>query len=427
MSAPYAHGIEGSFAEAIGEHGLSPKEFRAALDETAPALEALCAGVKAGSPAFLRLPEETGELQVIEETAQRLRRDFDRVVVLGTGGSSLGGQAFAALKPESRLVFLENVDPLSFERALGEDAEGAALLAISKSGATLETLALLFAALERMKRRAKADEIARRVFVLTEPGDSPLARIAASMGFTRIDHPADLGGRFSAFSAVGLVPALVAGLDARAILGGARGLLDSLAAAREPSGFAPAEGAALQAGLARLRGVAVSVLMPYADALAPFAQWYRQLWAESLGKDGKGSTPVAARGTLDQHSQLQLYLAGPRDKLVTLIGVDSRGQGAALPRALAEAAGAGYLGGHRLGDVLAAELGATAEALRSAGRPVRRIGLKRLNEEGLGALMMHFMLETVIAARLFGVEPFGQPAVEEGKARARARLAGQIP
>lgn len=423
MSAAYEHRSEGCLAEAIGERGLSAEEFAAALAAAAKPLEELRAGRRAGGPAFLRLPESPAAWRPIEEGARALRGNFDRVLVLGTGGASLAGQVFAALAPTARIAFLDNLDPASFERRVGEGDEGTAILAISKSGETMETVALLIAALERLGRRAGPEQLRRRVFVLTQAADSALGRLARALGFGRIDHPPELGGRFSAFSAVGLVPALIAGLDARALVGGARGVLDSLDAAAAPRGFPPAEGAALQAGLMSAKRIAISVLMPYADGLEPFARWYCQLWAESLGKEGRGSTPVAARGAVDQHSQLQLYLAGPPDKLVTLVGVDSAGEGATLSASLAEAAGVGYLGGHRLGDVLAAELEATAEALRAARRPVRRIRLKRLGEESLGALMMHFMLETVLAARLLGVDPFNQPAVEEGKARARARLA----
>jgi len=423
MGAGYTQDIAFCFTDAIGGGGLSREAFAALLGETEAGLVELRAGRRAGSPAFLRLPQSSEAWRALEATARRLAHDFERVIVMGIGGSSLGAQTFAALKPNPRLIFLENVDPSGFVRALGEAPEDAAILAVSKSGETMETLSLLLAAIAVLERSLRPEQLRRQILVLTQPGDSPLARVAEAKGFERIEHAPDLGGRYSAFSAVGLIPALIAGLDARALVAGAGGVLEALERSTAPSGFAPAEGAAMAIGLMRTRALALSVLMPYRDALFPFAQWYRQLWAESLGKDGKGSTPIAARGTLDQHSELQLYLAGPADKFFTLIAARSAGEGAELPSALAERAGLGYLGGHRLGDVLAAEFEATAEALIAAGRPVRKIEIERLDEEGLGALMMHFMLETVLSARLLGVEPFGQPAVEEGKARARAKLA----
>ncbi|HSR70834.1 MAG TPA: glucose-6-phosphate isomerase, partial [Kiloniellales bacterium] len=169
-------------------------------------------------------------------------------------------------------------------------------------------------------------------------------------------------------------------------------------------------------------GIDQSVLMTYEDRLACFGLWFRQLWAESLGKDGTGTTPIRATGTADHHSQLQLYLAGPRDKLFTLILPATEGAGPEMDRTLSDAVGGAPLGGRRLGDLLAAAARATAESLQNNGRPVRRIRVSRLDEAGLGALLMHFMLETVVAADLLGVNAFDQPAVEEGKRLARQYL-----
>jgi glucose-6-phosphate isomerase len=174
--------------------------------------------------------------------------------------------------------------------------------------------------------------------------------------------------------------------------------------------------------LAERRGIGVTVLMPYVDRLAPFGLWFRQLWAESLGKDGKGTTPVRALGAVDQHSQLQLYLAGPADKLFTLLVLQQDGQGALLPPDLAGDPALAYLAGRRLGDLLAAEQRATATSLLRHGRPTRVLRLPRLDEASLGALFMHFMLETIIAAALWGVDAFDQPAVEQGKVLARQYL-----
>jgi glucose-6-phosphate isomerase len=180
-------------------------------------------------------------------------------------------------------------------------------------------------------------------------------------------------------------------------------------------------GAALSVALANA-GKNITVLMPYADRLAWFAKWYVQLWAESLGKDGKGTTPIRAMGTVDQHSQLQLYLAGPRDKMFTLVTTEVAGTGGAVSAAFADRPELGYLAGRTMGDLLDAEQRATAASLVSQKRPTRRLHLARLDEASLGALLMHFMLETIIAADLFGVDAFDQPAVEEGKVLARQYL-----
>jgi glucose-6-phosphate isomerase len=182
-------------------------------------------------------------------------------------------------------------------------------------------------------------------------------------------------------------------------------------------------GAALAVTLAQ-GGKPISVLMAYADRLERFTRWYVQLWAESLGKDGHGSTPVAAIGPVDQHSQLQLYIGGPRDKLVTVITADNAGQGPQVDAAMAKTAHEPGFGGKYIGDLVAAQGRATAETLARNGVPVRTIHLPRLDEEALGELLMHFMLETIVAARLLGVDAFDQPAVEEGKLLAKTYLVG---
>ena len=225
-------------------------------------------------------------------------------------------------------------------------------------------------------------------------------------------------------SPVGLLPALFAGLDARALRAGAAEALRDALAADDPRASAPALGAALHAALVDSRGIRIAVTMPWCDRLEPFAAWHGQLWAESLGKDGRGTTPVAALGPRDCHSQLQLWLDGPADKLFTLVTADSAGAGPHVPPAPAAAdPGLAWLAGVRLGGLADAMARATGEALAAAGRPVRRIRLAALDERRLGALLMHFMLETVIAGRLFGVDPFDQPAVEDGKRRVRHLVA----
>ena len=165
-------------------------------------------------------------------------------------------------------------------------------------------------------------------------------------------------------------------------------------------------------------------MMAYADRLEKFTKWYVQLWAESLGKDGKGTTPIAALGPVDQHSQLQLYIAGPRDKLFTIVTVGASGLGPRIDMELAKRAHEPGLGGKTIGDLIAAQGRATAETLAKNGCPVRTIYIDTLDEAALGELLMHFMLETIIAAHLLNVDPYDQPAVEEGKVLAKKYLAG---
>jgi glucose-6-phosphate isomerase len=394
------------------------------LDQTRDTVARLRNAVGKGTYAFLDQPDRTDDLAAIEAAAKTLSK-FATVVLLGVGGSSLGGRALAALADSGaglgvpgkpRLIVAENVDPFAFERLIKAlDGKTTGALLVSKSGGTAETLAQAHALLPILTD-ASAQAIA-----ITEPGDNALARLAKRHGIPIVDHPPTLGGRFSVLSAVGLIPAALLGLDIRALRKGAAiardvGLADPLASA-------PAQGAALAAAF-NARGVRINVFCPYVDALAPFAQWYAQLWAESLGKGGHGTTPIRALGTVDQHSQLQLWLDGPADKLVTVVARETKGVGPIYSKeALADPA-LDWLEGRTMGDLLDMSWRATVETLARRGRPVRVFTLATLDETTLGALLMHFMLETVIAAALFDVEPFDQPAVEDGKRLARAYLKG---
>ena len=428
---PYRQIVDHCRAAGIGGHGLSDAAYDRALGETAPVLEALRARRAADAMPLLRLPGRRDDLVALEATADRLRGRFDDVVVLGAGGSSLGGRTLCAIAGDGaapRLHFADNIDPVSFAALLGGlDLGRAGFLAVSKSGATPETLAQTLVCLDALRGAAGAGAPGDHVTVVTQPGDSPLRRLAGRFGLAALDHDPDIAGRFSVLSLTGLLPALVAGLDARALREGADAVLAATLAARDPVASAPAVGAAIAVGLLREHGATTTVLMPYCDALAPFGLWYRQLWAESLGKDGAGTTPAIALGATDQHSQLQLYLGGPRDKMFTLITLDRAGAGPRVPEGLAGDPELAYLEGRTIGDVMAAEQRATAETLARHGRPLRLIELAALDERTLGALLMHFMLETVIAAGLLGVDPFDQPAVDQGKALARAYLSESGP
>jgi glucose-6-phosphate isomerase len=422
----YAQDISACFG---GESGLDEAKFTEYLDKTLPALGEIRADFARGDPLY-SLPGASDDLGALEAVAERYR-DFDDILVLATGGSSLGGQAICALSDHGvlpRLHFLDNIDPEHFNAVISrKDFRRTGVLVISKSGGTPETLVQFLAVLPRLIEATGDGKLGRQVLAITGPGDTPLRRLALRHGCAVLDHDPGLGGRFAALSLVGLLPALIAGLDARAVRAGAGEVLHSFLATDDPSLVPPAIGAALNVCLAREQGISQSVLLPYSDRLEPFARWFRQLWAESLGKDGHGTTPIPAIGAVDQHSQLQLWLDGPADKLFTLILADRKGQGEALSPALApdlmEGDGAlSWLAGRSMGDLMEAEQQATADTLAKAGRPVRILRLGRLDEKALGALMMHYMLETVIAGHLFGVDPFGQPAVEEGKILARRYL-----
>ena len=239
-----------------------------------------------------------------------------------------------------------------------------------------------------------------------------------------LEHHTGIGGRFSCLTNVGLMPAMARGLDARAIRAGAKSVIDALMAATAPEDFAPAVGAATAVALAKEKGIRTLVMMPYADRLGRFAAWFVQLWAESLGKGGEGHD--ADRGARTARpAQPAAALHGRAARALFDHPARRQRRGGAKDRCAnwRSIAGADMLGGHTIGDVVAAQAHAVPEALARAGRPVRTIDVAKLDEKALGALLMHFMIETILAGRLLGVDPFDQPAVELAKILTKERLA----
>jgi glucose-6-phosphate isomerase len=411
-----------------------PENFAATLARTGDALARLRARHADGTLPLLRLPEKRDDIATILGYAALLRDGTSDVVFLGTGGSSLGGQTLAqlaghavpgvgALRDPPRIHFMDNLDPDSFGTLLQRlPLKTSRFVAVSKSGGTGETLMQTIAALDALKA-ARLDP-QDNVLGITEPAKSGKANglrdLFSAHQIRMMDHDPGVGGRFSVLTNVGLLPAAVCGLDIGAIRQGAADALAPVLAGKTPADVPAAVGAALAVAV----GKPISVLMAYADRLQFFTKWYVQLWAESLGKDGKGTTPIGALGPVDQHSQLQLYIAGPRDKLFTIVTGSPPGRGPRMAADLAKLSGEPDFSGKTIGDLVAAQGRATAETLAKNGCPVRTIHLDRVDERHLGELLMHFMLETIVAAHLLGVDPFDQPAVEEGKVLAKRYLAG---
>ena len=415
--APAVHqDITTCLAEAFGAGGIARDALEGLLPEAGRALADLRRARAAGTQPFLTHADARDDLAALVALADEWRQRFRRLVVLGTGGANLGGQALAATAAESeRLLFLDNGDGDRLDRLLGgPDLDSTGFLVISKSGATAETLAQALLVLG-------GSEPVNVAAVITQPGESPLRRLASRFGITILAHDPALGGRFSALSPVGLLPAMFAGVDGTAARDGAQAVLTAALEAPAPEDSAPTMGAALAVAAMQAWPATNVVLMPYGPNLYHLGLWYRQRWAESLGKDGRGSTPILAPGPVDQHSQLQLFLDGPGGNLFTILEAPETAP-RRVDAALADTIGASYLGGRRLGDLIAAQARATATMLTDAGRPVRRLSVPAADARAVGALMMHFMLETVVAAHLLGVDPFDQPAVERGKELARRDL-----
>ncbi|MGH7719393.1 MAG: glucose-6-phosphate isomerase [Gemmatimonadaceae bacterium] len=415
------------------QSGIGDEAWASAADAFAAARLAVLERRAAGELGFMNLAEEadaTGELLRFADGAGQA---FSDVVVLGIGGSALGTIALRSalrspvwneLDDERREFFprlhvLDNVDPFTMQSLLDRVELGRALfIVISKSGSTAETMAQYLIVRERLEREL-GESFSRHFVFITDPEKGALRRIAREEGIVSMDVPPDVGGRFSVLSAVGLLPAALIGIDARELLSGAAEMLHRCQTAeldRNPA----AEYAVLQWMFDAQLGHGVHVFMPYADRLRDFSDWFVQLWAESLGKkrgDGTsvGPTPVAAVGVTDQHSQVQLFMEGPRNKTVTFVAVRDIGADLPIPTLHADVPELAYLGGHTLGELLDVERRATAGALAREGRPNMTIVLDRLDARHLGALIMLLELATVYAGGLYEINPLDQPGVELGK------------
>lgn len=437
IDLPYRQSLDRCFAEAIGDGGLSRESYDRALARAEEALSWLRKAHESGELPLLRVPARRDDFARIEEVAEGLRNDTTDIFIFGIGGSALGAQALAQLtgwgtqanvQKGVRIHIPDNLDATTMDAVFANaDLRTTRFLVVSKSGGTVEPAIQTLAAMSAIAEAGGAKYMKHHFAVLTEPAKNgkpnPLRALAEAQGFPTLEHDPGVGGRYAVLTNVGLLPAYLMGLDIEAVREGAAAVLAQVLDGRPAGDVAPAAGAALSVAMAEEKGASMSVVLAYADRLERFLAWYCQLWAESLGKDGKGTTPVKALGPVDQHSQLQLWLAGPKDKLFTVFMTETKGKG---PKALPDvAAGTAFdfLGGHTVGDLVEAEQRATADTLAKNGRPVRSFTLPALDERTLGALFMHFMLETIVAGRMLGVDPFDQPAVEEGKILARKYLA----
>lgn len=428
MTSYYRQSIDDALESSIGAKGLSQRSLDAAMAELRPALDKIRHWHASNELPLFKLPARRDDLAALKAHADRFAR-FEHVVVMGSGGSSLSGKTLVALKDHGfgpvpgrpKLWFMDNVDPATFTALLDRlPLDRTGFIPISKSGGTPETIAAFLTLTSAIEAKLGKAALASNVLAITEAADNPLRRLATSMGCTILEHDPKVGGRYSALSLVGMLPAMIAGLDCASVREGAASVLDPVLAANDVAGIAPAMGAALSVGLAREKGINITVLMPYVDRLNTFGSWYRQIWAESIGKQGVGTTPAIALGTVDQHSQVQLYLDGPADKIFTFLIQDTAGQGATLKPGGDKALD--YLTGHTMGDLLQAEADATATATVQGKRPTRVIRVAEVDERTIGALMMHFILETIFAAHLWKIDAFDQPAVEQGKVLTRQYL-----
>ena len=402
MTPLYSQDISGILAAPSGAGGLSHAAFDAACSDACRALLRLRDEHADGAP-LMRHAFRDDDLPEIETAAQTLADKASRIFLIGTGGSSLGARTLCATASAGRSTFIENADPDTVGRVGRAEIADSAFLAVSKSGATAETLAVFALFWAEAAEALGPAEAAKRFLVVTGPDESPLRRLALRHGIGIVDHEADVVGRMSILANVGLLPAAIDGIDGRAVRAGARAVAKQALTADAAADCPPALGAAMQVALMRERDATASILMPYADRLADFSLWYAQLWAESLGKQGCGSMPYPALGMVDQHSQLQFWLDGPPTGVYTLIDLPP----ADTPPLRPNDPGLDWMDGRTLGELMQAAARATSRTLAKNGRPVRRIRLARtrVDAQSVGALSMHFMLETALAGYMLGVDP----------------------
>jgi glucose-6-phosphate isomerase len=414
--------------------GIAQSDWAAAPDAFRRAHAGLVRRRDAGELGFLDLPDDAALHRQSTDFAAKSRGKFDDVVVLGIGGSALGPIALrtALLKPQwnaitpveregqPRLHVLDNVDPRTIAALLERiDLERAVFVVTSKSGGTAETMAQYLVVRERLNERVGDDAKNHLVFV-TDPTKGALREIANAEGIPAVDIPANVGGRFSVLTPVGVLPAALVGIDTSQLLAGAGDVASRCRGDVLSQNVAGVF--ALLEFLADTRlGRNIHVLMPYSDPLRDMADWFVQLWAESLGKHrqpgdaGAGPTPLGALGATDQHSKVQLFMEGPGDKTVAFIAVDEGGIDQTIPALHANVKELGYLGGHKLGELLSIEQRATAGALARRGRPNMTIHVQRVDAWHVGALFMLLEIATIYAGELYGVNPLDQPGVELGK------------
>ena len=370
------------------------------------------------------------EIKQAKEIATEIKSKYKKLIIFGIGGSALGGQALCGSKFYEyfnkdlpvEIIFIDNIHYHNFSIFLeGLDFATTAFLTISKSGGTTETLSQILVTLDYFDKRIKEQGADNFYFLVEDDEEKPLHKIATSLNRPIIPHSKSIGGRYSCFTAVSLIPAYLAGVDIDKLILGAKNMLDDFL--HSENSLVSESGILLHSVMSS--NIGSHVFIPYLQRLYQGVYWYAQLLAESLGKDGKGMTPIKALGSVDQHSQLQLYLDGPKDKFFTFITQHTAGIGNKIkvPDNLKQQLD--FLDDKYLGDVINANQDATIESLKESGALVREFRFLNFDDESYGQLLMFFMLETILLGYMLDVNPFDQPAVEVGKKKAKAILRGK--
>ena len=368
---------------------------------------------------FLDLPDR--DISEIRRLGREIKEEAENFLVLGIGGSALGPRAILeALSPchnylkTPRVFIYDNVDPGTLRQVLSfVDLRKTTVNVISKSGSTAETAASFMILWDEM-RKVLGKDAPKRFIATTDPNSGNLRKIAQQHGMRTLPIEKGIGGRYSVLGPVGLLLAEVIGVDSSELLRGAADMRLKCSMQELWQNPAYMFGTLLYLMNTEEKRT-VNALIPYADSLKFLSEWFCQLWAESLGKDGRGMTPYPSVGTTDQHSQLQLWMEGPEDKVVIFIKVDDYGTDFTIPKVFEDIEGTSYLSGQTLSGLISAEEESTELALAKRGRPNMTLLMPRIDAYHLGQLFQFFEIATAFTGFLLGINPFDQPAVEEGK------------
>lgn len=425
--------VNNMFTDKVGEdHGFSHQEvgkFEERVKEAHTSLQE-------EKPGFMELPYNQEEIvKDIKELVEECQGDFDNFVVLGIGGSALGNIALqTALNDpyynyneekrggKPRLFVPDNVDPVRFKSLLDTlDLNRTVFNVISKSGGTAETMSQYLIARQAVAEVVWEEGVKKHFIATTSSDSGYLIEIAKIEGYKTFYIPDNVGGRFSVLTPVGLVSAAFCGIDIEELLAGAA-YMDEICST-DSLWENPAYLNGVLQYMAYNQGKVLSVMMPYVHALKDVADWYRQLWAESLGKEvdrennvvNVGPTPIKAMGATDQHSQAQLYMEGPFDKVITFLEIEDYGTEVEIPKLYDDIQGVAYLGGHTLNKLIVTEKNATELALTRRNRLNETIILPEVNAFTMGQLLYMLELQTALVGELFNIDAYNQPGVELGK------------
>ena len=410
------HNIDNCFIDSV----IKKDSFKSSLKKTNFIIDQI---KKSKEPLLLSFLNQFNNYQKEElnKLGSYYQKNFKDVIILGTGGSSKAGRTFVQIAYRTfgrspkfpKITFLENIDFQDFNDLFKKiNLKKTGIIVISKSGETNETLVQFLIFLSKYKESFQKQKIEKYFTVITKKGSSSLRNLANDFSIGVIDLDNNLSGRFSAFSPIGLLPAAISGLNVQNITKGALSLLNEYLKKQQ---IIPSEGAALHYA-AQNSKINISVLLTYTERLRNFGYWHEQLIAESLGKKNKGFTPIHSMGATDQHSLLQLFLEGPKDKLITFITLKKQKDQIKINNNLiSKVKKLSFLKKESLNKLLDFEMEKVCRLLNEYKRPYRTIILNKCEEFEIGYLMMNFMLETIILAYLNNLNPFDQPAIDKGK------------